>query len=91
MGARMVIRPLGTVYLSTVFQCGETLEPSAILTGTGLIVTHVSIRTSETSRHPREGPSTVHRAFCYPATGRGRRVGGSLELRYILGAPALDQ
>jgi len=47
--ATMLMAHLGTDSLSTDMQCGETLEPSAILTLSGFIVTHVSIVTSVVS------------------------------------------
>jgi len=58
----------GTDSLCAESRGAETLEPSAIPDPTGLVVTHVSIRTSDTSSGPRDPPSSAHGTFRYRST-----------------------
>jgi len=87
----------GTDSLCADSRGAETLEPSAIPDLTGLVVTHVSMLTSDTSSGPRDPPSSAHGTFRYRsargeiAFGRARRFGAPMEPRYILGGRALDQ
>jgi hypothetical protein len=49
-------------------RCAGTLGLSARRIFTSVIVTHVSIRTSDTSSEPRDSPSTAYGTLPYHAT-----------------------
>ena len=57
---------------------------------TRFIVTHVSIRTSDTSSMPLDTPSQAYRTLPYHALTRIRSFGTQFEPRYIFRADRLD-
>ena len=56
-----------------------------------MIVTHVSIRTSDTSSMPLSTPSQAYGTLPYHAVARIRSFGTWLKPRYIFRAGRLDQ
>ena len=64
-------------------RCAGTLGLSARRIFTSLIVTHVSIRTSDTSSAPRGTPSQAYRTLLY----RRHLEGTTPQLRYMVLAP----
>ena len=76
-------------------RCAGTLGLPARRIFTSFIVTHVSIRTSDTSNGPHGPPSQAYRTLLYHAAPSKRRdirsFGGQFEPRYIFRAGRLDQ
>ena len=76
-------------------RCAGTLGLSARRIFTSFIVTHVSIRTSDTSSMPPGTPSQAYRTLLYRRTNpkkcTPRSFGTQFEPRYIFRAGRLDQ
>ena len=76
-------------------RCAGTLGLPARRIFTSFIVTHVSIRTSDTSSMPCGTPSPAYRTLPYharlPKKSGIRSFGGQFEPRYIFRAGRLDQ
>ena len=74
-------------------RCAGTLGLSARRIFTSFIVTHVSIRTSDTSNGPRSPPSQAYRTLLYRLhlKVQARSFGTWFEPRYIFRAGRLDQ
>jgi hypothetical protein len=76
-------------------RCAGNLGLTARELFTPFIATHVSIRTSDTSREPFDSPSQAYGTLSYcaydPKTIRTRSFGVQFEPRYIFRAGRLDQ
>ena len=85
--ARLLSLPLEPESLCVENRSAETLERAALLIVTGVVVTHVSILTSESSIGFPKPTSLAYRTLRYHGVSC---VGNQVQPRVIVSAPSLD-